>query len=57
MYGCLSSDMVAALEAKGRTISVKSVMGSTQSIHVDADKGLPPGASDPRRTGSATAGY
>lgn len=40
MYGCLSRDTGAALEAKGHTISVKSVMGSTQSIHVDADKGL-----------------
>lgn len=26
-------------------------------IHVDADKGLLLGASDPRRTGSATVGY
>ena len=55
--GGLSRDTVAALEAKGHTIAVKSVMGSTQSIHVDADKGLLLGASDPRRTGSATVGY
>lgn len=55
--GGLSHDTVAALEAKGHTIAVKSVMGSTQSIHVDADKGLLLGASDPRRTGSATVGY
>ncbi|WP_291009173.1 hypothetical protein [Hoeflea sp.] len=48
---------MAALEAMGHTISVKSVMGSTQSIHVDADKGLLLGAADPRRTGSATVGY
>jgi len=53
----LSRDTVAALEAKGHTITVKSVMGSTQSIHVDAEKGLLLGASDPRRTGSATVGY
>ena len=53
----LSRDTVAALEAKGHTIAVKSVMGSTQSIHVDTDKGLLLGASDPRRTGSATVGY
>tara|TARA_R110002050_G_scaffold55954_14_gene126082 strand:- start:10460 stop:12190 length:1731 start_codon:yes stop_codon:yes gene_type:complete len=53
----LSRDTVAALEAKGHTIAVKSVMGSTQSIHVDAGKGLLLGASDPRRTGSATVGY
>lgn len=55
--GGLSRDTVAALEAKGHTIAVKSVMGSTQSIHVDAEKGLLLGASDPRRTGSATVGY
>jgi gamma-glutamyltranspeptidase/glutathione hydrolase len=55
--GDLSRDTVAALEAKGHTIAVKSVMGSTQSIHVDTDKGLLLGASDPRRTGSATVGY
>lgn len=55
--GGLSRDTVAALEDKGHTISVGSVMGSTQSIHVDADKGLLLGYSDPRRTGSATVGY
>jgi gamma-glutamyltranspeptidase/glutathione hydrolase len=55
--GGLSRDTVAALEAKGHIIAVKSVMGSTQSIHVDAEKGLLLGASDPRRTGSATVGY
>ncbi|WP_422371022.1 gamma-glutamyltransferase [Hoeflea sp.] len=55
--GGLSRDTVAALEAKGHTISVKSVMGSTQSIHVDAEKGLLLGASDPRRPGAATVGY
>lgn len=55
--GGLSRDTVAALEAKGHKIAVKSVMGSTQSIHVDAEKGLLLGASDPRRTGSATVGY
>ncbi|WP_417413486.1 gamma-glutamyltransferase [Hoeflea sp.] len=55
--GGLSRDTVAALEAKGHAIAVGSVMGSTQSIHVDAEKGLLLGASDPRRTGSATVGY
>ncbi|OCW58644.1 gamma-glutamyltranspeptidase [Hoeflea olei] len=55
--GGLSRDTVAALEEKGHTISVNSVMGSTQSIHVDAESGLLLGASDPRRTGSATVGY
>ncbi|MEQ8826995.1 MAG: gamma-glutamyltransferase, partial [Parvibaculum sp.] len=55
--GGLSRDTVAALEAKGHRIAVKSVMGSTQSIHVDTGKGLLLGASDPRRTGSATVGY
>jgi len=55
--GGLSRDTVAALEAKGHKIAIKSVMGSTQSIHVDVEKGLLLGASDPRRTGSATVGY
>jgi gamma-glutamyltranspeptidase/glutathione hydrolase len=55
--GGLSRDTVAALEARGHAIAVGSVMGSTQSIHVDAEKGLLLGASDPRRTGSATVGY
>lgn len=55
--GGLSRDTVAALEAKGHTIAVGTVMGSTQSIHVDAEKGLLLGASDTRRTGSATVGY
>ncbi|MEM5495303.1 gamma-glutamyltransferase [Hoeflea sp. AS16] len=55
--GGLSRDTVAALEAKGHRIAVKSVMGSTQSIHVDTGKDLLLGASDPRRTGSATVGY
>ncbi|MDF1609538.1 gamma-glutamyltransferase [Hoeflea sp. YIM 152468] len=55
--GGLSRDTVAALEARGHTIAVNSVMGSTQSIHVDAETGLLLGASDPRRTGSATVGY
>ena len=55
--GGLSRDTVAALEARGHTIAVGSVMGSTQSIHVDADNGLLLGASDPRQTGSATVGY
>ncbi|MEQ8480351.1 MAG: gamma-glutamyltransferase [Hoeflea sp.] len=55
--GGLSRDTVAALEARGHAIAVKSVMGSTQSIHVDSEKGLLLGASDPRRTGAATLGY
>ena len=55
--GGLSRDTVAALEAKGHTIAVGTVMGSTQSIHVDAGKGLLLGASDPRRPGAATLGY
>ena len=55
--GGLSRDTVAALEARGHTIAVKSVMGSTQSIHIDAENGLLLGASDPRRPGAATVGY
>src|SRR5690606_19899522 len=52
-----SRDTIAALEHKGHTINVGNVMGSTQSIHVDPDKGLLLGASDPRRPGAATVGY
>ncbi|WP_299860933.1 gamma-glutamyltransferase [uncultured Hoeflea sp.] len=55
--GGLSRDTVAALETKGHKVAVKSVMGSTQSIHVDAEKGLLLGYSDPRRPGAATVGY
>ncbi|WP_339759815.1 gamma-glutamyltransferase [uncultured Hoeflea sp.] len=55
--GGLSRDTVSALEAKGHKTAVGSVMGSTQSIHADTEKGLLLGASDPRRTGSATVGY
>ncbi|WP_290891684.1 gamma-glutamyltransferase [Hoeflea sp.] len=55
--GGLSRDTVAALEARGHSIKVGSVMGSTQSIHADPDKGLLLGASDPRRPGAATVGY
>ncbi len=53
----LSLDTIAALEAKGHSVRLKSVMGSTQSILVDKDGGLLLGASDPRRTGAATVGY
>lgn len=53
----LSLDTIAALEAKGHRINVQSVMGSTQSIHVDAENALLLGSSDPRVTGSATVGY
>jgi len=55
--GGLSRDTIAVLEHRGHTIAVGSVMGSTQSIHVDAGKGLLLGASDPRRPGAATVGY
>jgi gamma-glutamyltranspeptidase/glutathione hydrolase len=53
----LSPDTVRLLEERGHKLAVKNAMGSTQSIHVDTDKGLLLGASDPRRTGSATVGY
>ncbi len=53
----ISNDTIANLEAKGHTISLKDVMGSTQSIMVDGEAGLLLGSSDPRRTGAATVGY
>lgn len=53
----ISRDTVAVLEAKGHQVVEKSVMGSTQSIHVDHGNGLLLGFSDPRRVGAATLGY
>ncbi|TVP12799.1 gamma-glutamyltransferase [Shewanella sp. KCT] len=51
----LNRDTISLLEARGHKVSVKDAMGSTQSIMI-TDEGLF-GASDPRRAGSATAGY
>ncbi len=53
----LNLDTIAALEAKGHSVRLKSVMGSTQSILVNKNGGLLLGASDPRRTRAATVGY
>ena len=51
----LNRDTISLLEARGHKVSVKDAMGSTQSIML-TDEGLF-GASDPRRAGSAAAGY
>ncbi|WP_425601967.1 gamma-glutamyltransferase [Shewanella insulae] len=51
----LNRDTISLLEARGHKVSVKDAMGSTQSIMV-TDEGIF-GASDPRRAGSAAAGY
>jgi len=51
----LSPDTIRLLEARGHTLAVKNVMGSTQSI-MQIDRVLA-GASDPRRRGALTAGY
>jgi gamma-glutamyltranspeptidase/glutathione hydrolase len=51
----ISPDTIALLEAKGHTVDVNDVMGSTQSIMITED-GLF-GSSDPRRAGSLTLGY
>jgi gamma-glutamyltranspeptidase/glutathione hydrolase len=53
----LSADTLALLGAKGHSIALKSVMGSTQSILIDPETGFRFGASDPRRTGALTLGY
>ena len=53
----LSMDTIALLEAKGHTLALKSVMGSTQSILVDPETGYRLGASDPRRAGALTLGH
>ena len=51
----ISPDTIALLEAKGHTVDINDVMGSTQSIMITED-GLF-GSSDPRRAGSLTLGY
>jgi len=51
----LNQDTIKLLEAKGHKVSVKSAMGSTESIMM-GENGLY-GASDPRRVGALTIGY
>ncbi len=53
----ISRDTIRVLEQRGHDVNEKSVMGSTQSIMVDAEAGLLFGASDPRRVDAATLGY
>ena len=53
----ISRDTISLLEAKGHQVVEKNVMGSTQSIQVDAANDLLFGYSDTRQTGSATLGY
>ncbi len=51
----LNKDTIKLLKDKGHKVSVKSAMGSTQSIMID-ETGLT-GASDPRRSDSLTIGF
>lgn len=51
----LNPDTIKLLQQKGHKVVIKNAMGSTQSIMI-TPSGLY-GASDPRRSGSATAGY
>ncbi|WBU59300.1 gamma-glutamyltransferase [Paracoccus albus] len=53
----ISIDTQRALTAKGHTVSLQEVMGSTQSVMKDPETGYLLGASDPRRAGAATVGY
>lgn len=53
----ISRDTIALLEAKGHHVVEMDVMGSTQSIQVDAENDLLFGYSDTRQTGAATLGY
>ncbi|WP_313138161.1 gamma-glutamyltransferase [Paracoccus jeotgali] len=53
----ISLDTQRALQAKGHTVSLEEVMGSTQSVMQDPESGYLLGASDPRRAGAATVGY
>ncbi|MBA3517595.1 MAG: gamma-glutamyltransferase [Rhizobiales bacterium] len=52
----ISPDTIRLLEAKGHTVRVQPVMGSTHSI-MRRDDGSLFGASDPRRPSALTAGY
>jgi gamma-glutamyltranspeptidase/glutathione hydrolase len=52
----LSLDTIRLLEAKGHTVRVQPVMGSTHSI-MRREDGVLFGASDPRRASALTAGY
>jgi len=52
----ISPDTIRLLEAKGHTVTVQPVMGSTHSILRTPD-GTLFGASDPRRPSALTAGY
>ncbi|WP_299789349.1 gamma-glutamyltransferase [uncultured Shewanella sp.] len=51
----LNRDTIDLLKAKGHEVKVNNAIGSTQSIMV-TEQGIF-GASDPRRSGSETAGY
>ncbi|MFV0360720.1 gamma-glutamyltransferase [Tropicimonas sp.] len=53
----ISRDTLAILEQRGHAVSQQPVMGSTQSIMLDTDRGLLFGASDPRQVDAATVGY
>ncbi|SDD32548.1 gamma-glutamyltranspeptidase / glutathione hydrolase [Paracoccus isoporae] len=53
----ISIDTQRALQAKGHTVSLQEVMGSTQSVMRDPESSFLLGASDPRRAGAATVGY
>jgi gamma-glutamyltranspeptidase/glutathione hydrolase len=52
----ISADTIRLLEAKGHTVTLQPVMGSTQSI-MRREDGLLFGASDPRRPSALTAGF
>ena len=52
----ISADTIRLLEAKGHTVTLQPVMGSTQSI-MRREDGLLFGASDPRRPSALTTGY
>ncbi len=53
----ISLDTQRILQAKGHTLALKEIMGSTQSIMRDPENGSLYGASDPRRPDAATLGY
>ena len=51
----LNLDTIKLLQQKGHSVAIKNAMGSTQSIMKHGNEWQ--GSSDPRRSGSLTAGY
>jgi len=51
--GALVQDVIEALEARGHTLTERSLIGDAHAILVDKEKGVLLGGADPRRGGIA----